>query len=784
LAGRHRDEDIKPSQLTSLETGVVIIHGTVNGHTIRIAIDSGSSISILSGHLISKCSDETILTRKPFKGAQPVDANGNPLTVQGQFDVNVQIGDTNILMRLVCIPDFPYDILLGNDVLGPSQTTIRYKGKDSYVEIFGSRVPFDIDGNYDRSVQILRTDVPILVPARSEVLTFVRTSLTDSYKEAILEGNTKLWARKGIAVACCLVTCAPEIPVRLFNPEDKDITLGRNTALGTLTIRNHTKVQVIKKLDLLANVKPAEPIGDPLNEIKLEKTNLSGGEKDKLMTFLRKNADLFATNPKNPGIANVTPHQIDTEGPPLHRHMYRLSQAEREHIVKEIKELLENQLIRPSASAWAAPVVLVGKKDGSIRFCIDYRRLNSVTKRDVYPIPRIDDLFDRLGRARFFSSIDLASGYWQIPIKEEDKEKTAFTSPIGLFEWNVMPFGLTNAPSTFQRAMDLVLGGLKWDSCLVYLDDIIVLSETFDQHLKHMEDVFSRLRKANFKLKASKCHFMEKEITYLGYLVSSDGIRPDPKKIQVVKDFPVPRKIRDIRGFLGLCNYYRRFVPNFMDIAKPLYELTKSDTKFRWHTKCQEAFDELRKKLTESPILAHPDFNKPFILETDASDTGISAILSQEGDFGKHVIAYASRILSITERKYSVTEREALAAVWGTKEYRPYLHGRKFTLVTDHAALKWLLAYRGISGRVSRWTMKMMEYDFEIQHRKGKDHTNADILSRIYEDVTPIFIVTADRLSQLQQVDLETKKLIDLVNENGPLEKDFKIVNGVLLHGG
>jgi hypothetical protein len=374
-----------------------------------------------------------------------------------------------------------------------------------------------------------------------------------------------------------------QVPIRMVNTSNESVKLGRGTIVAKLESFVHSSVQVIKQEDIMANIKTIST--DPLNDIQIDNDSLTSVQKKKLLDLLQKNKDLFGTT-KNPGQANVTPHAIVTDGSPIKQRAYRVSQMERDYLIKEIKELLQNHLIRPSSSAWAAPIVLVRKKDGTIRFCVDYRKLNKVTQRDVYPLPRIDDILDRLGNAKFFSSMDLASGYWQIGIQEEDKHKTAFASPIGLFEWNVMPFGLTNAPATFQRAMDMVLGGLKWEVCLVYLDDIMVFSSTFDKHLEDLQTVFDRLRDVNFKLKATKCHFVKEEILYLGYVVSKDGIKPDPKKIAAMTDYPQPKKLKDIRSFLGLCNYYRRFVPNFSEIAEPLFDLTRKHTRYVWTNKC------------------------------------------------------------------------------------------------------------------------------------------------------------------------------------------------------
>lgn len=392
--------------------------------------------------------------------------------------------------------------------------------------------------------------------------------------------------------------------------------------------------------------------------------------------------------------------------------------------------MLEHDRIDPSDSPWSSNVVLVKKKDGSKRFCVDYRRLNHLTIKDSYPIPRIDDSLDALGGAKCFSTLDLASGYWQVELDEEAKKKSAFVVRGGLYSWKVMPFGLCNAPSTFERLMEQVLSELHWEVLLVYLDDVIVFAKTIDEELTRLGMVFQRLRKAGLKLKAKKCHLFRESVLYLGHVVSREGVSTDPEKIRAVKEWPTPTSVKDVQSFLGLASYYRRFIEGFANIARPLHQLTEKAHTFVWTEECEDAFQELKKRLYQSPILAYPDPEQDYILDTDASNEGIGAVLSQVVDGKERVISYASRALNKAEKNYCVTRKELLAVVEFLKKFRQYLYGQKTTVRTDHGALRWLLNFKDPQGQMARWLQVIAEYDIEIIHRAGRSHANADSLSR------------------------------------------------------
>ena len=334
--------------------------------------------------------------------------------------------------------------------------------------------------------------------------------------------------------------------------------------------------------------------------------------------------------------------------------------------------------------------------------------------------------------ANWFTTLDLASGFWQVEMDIKDREKTAFITHQGLYEFNVMPFGLCNAPSTFQRLMNQVLRKFLGKFAAVYLDDIIIYSATFEQHLDHLHQVFNALRQACLKIKLRKCFFCFPNITFLGHIVGRNGIAVDPKKIEKVKDFPIPTNLKELRSALGLFSYYRKFIKDFSKIARPMLVLLKKDTPFVWTTKQQKAFDYLKGKLMTAPILEYPDFSKPFVLYTDASGTGLGAVLSQyDENKRERVIAYASKSLNKAEANYPITDQECLAVIWAVKHFEQYL-SEPFTVVTDHSALKYLQKCKIPTGRRARWIMYLQQFHFDIIHRPGKENKNADALSRSY----------------------------------------------------
>ncbi|KAL1918538.1 uncharacterized protein VTP21DRAFT_3198 [Calcarisporiella thermophila] len=478
-------------------------------------------------------------------------------------------------------------------------------------------------------------------------------------------------------------------------------------------------------------------IAEETYEMEKEETaGLSADEQEKLNVLLGEYEDIF----RGLGKTETVEHQIETgAAKPIKCAPYRATWQDQEIIKREVEEMLEQGVIEPAISPWAFPVVLVQKKNGKIRFCVNFRKLNDVTKKDTYPLPHINDIFDALHGATVFSTLDAASGYWQVALRKEDKPKATFVTRFGTYQFRVMPFGLCNAPATFQRLMEHVLDGMLWKSVVVFIDDINVYSRTFDEHLEHLRAVFQRLKEHNLRLNRDKCRFGQRQLKYLGHTISAGGIAVDESKVEKLMRMPRPQSIRDVRCFLGLASYYRRFIPRFSNIAIPLHQLTSKDQPWRWREDIEEkAYQTLRAALTKPPVLAYPnpDLNREFHLITDASGEGLGAILEQEQDDGERkVIAYASRGLRRSERNYSITDLEALAVVWAIHYFRHYLAGRHFWLHTDHSALRWVFQSENPTGRMARWSIFLSQFDFTTKHCKGNTNP-ADGLSRLIPDLS------------------------------------------------
>ena len=477
-----------------------------------------------------------------------------------------------------------------------------------------------------------------------------------------------------------------------------------------------------------------------LPEIEHLKGKKSDMELDSLRAVLSRNADVFSKHKADIGCCNFVEHEIEIEeGSVPHREgARRMTPHKSEACRKEIEMLMEYDMIEPSKSPWACGVVMAKKKGGQLRFCCDFRYLNAVTIKDAYPIPRIDESLSKLGDAKFFTTLDLGSAFWQVPLRKQDREKTGFACELGLFQWKRMPFGLCNATATFQRLMAQALKSVtkKYGNLIMcYVDDVVIATPTLEDHIDRLEEVFSCMKQAGLKCKPSKCEILRDSIKYLGRLVDKHGVRPDPEAVEAVLTWKAPKTDTQLMSFLGFANYYREFIKGYADKIYPMQRLMRNKgKKFTWTDEAQVSFENIKRELCEAPVLGMPTEEGMFVLDTDASVVAISGILHQEQEWnGRTVlrpIAYGSKVLSDTEMRYGAPKAEMFAVITFVEKYRSYLGSAPFKLRVDNRALAWLKTYSMDQSYIGRWIVRLDGHHMIIEHRTRDKHQNTDSLSK------------------------------------------------------
>ena len=596
--------------------------------------------------------------------------------------------------------------------------------------------------------QTVKTTKPITLPPFSTTVVHGHTKLKSHGVRLNLIAEPIKDSQLPSNIQCTPTYCNLE-------PGPNRVTVGlRNNSARKITVPSRT---IVCQIQLANMVPPIQTLKEqPPTEIKREDDSciLDQLELGEINTWSEEQqhaarkllcdySETFSKNDLHLGKCNILKHNIQLTDQQSFKERYRRIPP---HLFEEVKqhlqEMLELGAIRRSFSPWASAVVLVRKKDGGLRLCIDLRELNNRTIKDGYALPRIDDTLNCLHGAKWFYTLDLKSGYWQVELEEEAKPLTAFTmGPLGFWECERMPFGLTNAPATFQRLMESCLGELNLSWCIIYLDDIVVFSQTPEEHLVRLQAVFDKLKAAGLKLKPSKCELFKNQINYLGHVVGQEVVTTDPDKIKAVTEWPRPTTVTKVRSFLGLVSYYRRFIPNLSKVAKPINtplqnlgstSNQKKKFKVNWGPEQQEAFETLQRLCTEAPILAYADFKTSFILHTDASSDGLGAVLYQNQDNQRRVIAYASRSLSPSERNYPAHKLELLALKWAiTDKFHEYLYGAEFQVFTDNNPLTYVLTTAKLDATGHRWVAALSNYTFSISYKPFRNNTDADALSRI-----------------------------------------------------
>ena len=742
----------------------------IEGVPVEAVVDCGSPATIISRSMLHEIARSLRRAGKPSPQISKPSIkvygkdgkkSGHELVCTAQLEVTIQADGQTAHVPVIVQPDSEQACLLGTNAT--SLLGLKF--------LRANNKPLRAGTEPKQSVTCVRLVRTISVPSQaSKIVKAEIESIDRKGEHCVFEPDVDVMESSGLSIPDTVLTIGEKgrVYIPLQNLQSARVKLHRGAELGVIepfvatTLNDdvtRTCTESQKVASSCAKVTVEEKPNDErkhklLEALKLERGDLTTKQFSDLKAIMLEASDVFALDNSELGCTSLVKHTIDTgDNPPIKQQPYRTPMIYRERMAKMIEDMQAQGIVQPSSSPWASPVVLVPKKDGTARFCIDYRRLNAVSRKDVYPLPRIEDILSTLGEAKYFSTLDLATGFWQIELDESSRPKSAFTTHKGLYEFVRMPFGLCNAPATFQRLMQVVLAGLEWSSCFVYIDDILVASRSFEEHLSHIKEVFSRLRKAGLCLKPKKCSFLCDQVVYLGHVISKKGIAPDPAKVQKVRDFPAPTDVSKLRQFLGLASYYRRFVPAFAKIAAPLHSLTKKSSTFCWTCTCDTAFCKLKELLCDAPVLAYPRFgpSEEFVIETDASTVGLGAVLAQKQPDGTvHPIAYASRSLQPAERNYGISELETLGLVWAVKHFRPYILGYPCTVYTDHAACLSLLSSRNPSTKLARWALTIQEMNLTIKHRSGKKNANADALSRNPTDKeTTVLSVTTEHLKDL-----------------------------------
>ncbi len=685
------------------------VHAAPSSPPVRLAalVDTGAQVTLIRAGLLSERDVDAEARRPRLQGA-----GGTKLDAVGMAELDLVTETARLSCSAVVVRGLAADMILGMDFL--HQHVRRLDLVEGTAELTGGQTVRLHAGPRATPLQ-LAADVHLgpgescwvrCVGARNHLVYRPVGAGEDLLPQAFQLG------REGAL---------------LSNPSPVAVSLESGTTVAEVA------TDVLAVLPTTAHVASTERPNDKppsWKDVRLG-DSLPADVRRRLEGVLRRRAKLFAPRIPYRGNPGLPEMEVITEGPPVRQRLRRLSAREADIVDQELDSMLRMGVVRPSSSPWASPLVLVRKKDDTVRFCVDFRALNKRTQLDTYPLPRADEVLASMAGARWFSCFDLAKGYWQVPLAKSARPKTAFTTHRGLYEFVVMPFGLTNAPSAFQRMMDAILGDLVGRVAHVYLDDIIVFSATAEEHAEHVRLVLDRLAEFNLVLKATKSVVGVQESRFLGHVVSAKGLAVDGKKVAALRAMPVPYDRTSLRRFLGLANYYRAFVPGFATLAAPLHHLLKSDSAWEWGTVQEDARQALINCLATAPVLAHPQPRQPFVLYTDASGVGLGAVVEQEVDGKARPVAFASRSLSGAEKNYTVTEQECLAVVWAMRQFRHWFDGVHVQVFTDHAALKYLLTTsHPESHRLQRWVAFLSEFSITVQHRPGRLMTVPDTLSR------------------------------------------------------
>ncbi|KAE9023087.1 hypothetical protein PF010_g14469 [Phytophthora fragariae] len=776
--GVYDDEDAEDDMYRAVEDGRRVVCAVGNFEALssgyidclpsQMLADTGATLSLVDRCVLKRLgrASEPL---EPYEGLVR-SSSGHKLRIRGWISLSFRLGTVEVSLSVLVADRLHVGAILGVDAFGAFGAVIDVADRTLTLKSSGEVLPLGFTMVQESYMAAMATSVRLPPLGQALVTTRVVGSIVDK-STVLVEGSLALpptlcvarslctvedgqvivevcnasadeyWIRKGTAIACTSVI--PESAFESATVERKGMVPTDDNELG---VERAASVSEAGKQEVGEKMKASKPDVPPdkAESMKADfsESKLSPEQKELFQAELNGFRSMFVDSSKEPGRTDLLQFEIDTgNSAPIKQPPYRVSLAEGEVMEAEVKQYLELNLIRPSNSPWASPVLMIRKPDGGIRFCIDCRKLNAVTVKDCYPMPLIDDILDVLGDAQLFSTMDIASGYWNVPIHPDSVSKTAFTCKYGLYEWLVMPFGLCNAVPAFERLMKTVLVDLKWRICLVYLDDCVIFSKDFPTHLVRVRQVLTRFQQAGFKLKMKKCHRGRSQVAFLGHIVTPTGILPNPEKVKAVMNVKRPVDVHGIRSFLGLTSYFRRYIPGYASISAPLERLKVKDAPFKWDEDCKGAFRQLKRAIMKPPILVYQDGKKRFKLYVDSSRYAVGACLMQEVDGRNRVVAYASKLLTGSQKNWitkqdGISEIECWGVVWATRKFRCYLDKREFDLYADHQALTWVFSpdNRTTNAKLARWAMELSNLQFKVHHKPGISMGHVDGQSRLPMD--------------------------------------------------
>ena len=741
-------------------------------------LDTGADISAVSQSFFNKLKVNTRDLKPPsisfIKGA-----GGAVHKITAEAVLDMQIDNLKIKHRFFIVPDLHQTCILGHDFLTEYKVQISYENNTVKINDRQTQAEINLITTNSKARLTRATYIP---PGtiRTVQIHMPEKGLT-SDKAIMLSPSTKLTELQIALIECLVPSHKQTAWVQIANLTQNAVKLSRKTPIADIHVIDTRDVQMLSNQNL-SNVNSlrhethkqetinaqTHPTETKTSDIKFDLSNsdLNDQQKQDLLCLLREYRDCFATSMDEIGCTPLITHSIDTTDEiPVKARAYKTSPEMKRVLEDEVQTLLDNDIIEHSSSDYASPVILVRKPNNTYRLVVDFRKLNQKIKDVVFPLPLLSDVIDQIGtsKSEYFSSLDLKSGYFQVPLGERYRHKTAFICHHGLFQFKRMVMGLSTSSATFQKLMNNVFKGLSWHILLCYLDDVLVHSKTFEDHLQHLRLVFDRLRLANLTLTPSKCFFATKSVKFLGHRLSKHGSSPEKSNTHAIDTFPTPRTQKQVRQFLGMAGYFRKFVKDYSRIAYPLFKLlTKETTNSKghivWTEDCDRAFKDLKRALTTEPVvLKYPTPDGQMYLTTDGSKKGVSYILSQEDDKGViRPVCYGGKSLRPEQANWPVSHIELYAIILGIREYRPYLASRKFKILTDCKSLTWLKTTKHTNGRLIRWNLELMQYNFEISHLSGRQNVVADTLSRRrYNDETERHTQTSDDETDMHASDMQ-----------------------------